>query len=614
MARIWSVQEPTPAACITYAGSNSNNQPILFTTRYGDFGTWVSGKERPANIDPKVWEDQLNKEADIVELKWTIKYIDITLLRDWSTSQAMIILTCPLPNLGESIPPLPDLQSFRGGNYSSLTCEDEIRIYQGYVESLQTPITADLLDEFPFSFKTSKGKLVSCNPAKPLVPVFWGFIDKVEFSGNSKGLQITISCRDRSRIFADTRIISIPSFQGNRDILDKNDGSVKGDRADILMALANAATGNILGEGDGSCSCWKPINKGLTVRGYSQSNSNDLVVPQDDPTAWTREAALSLMANKAEPRFHIWTERPPIIKGNANATLQILDKTPLEIVDLLAKMEERPTDFYASHVNGDFIFGPRSLDMSGFEDELRSYRTYFFMGWPKKLNNSPPSPTQMIQSIRSVTTTLSTFNKFVVIDSSVSGGSSALLQNLELGVYSLSWGLSNRTVSPPCRTQIIKDGSLSTYPNKDQGALIVALSQARQWSRDIGGIQIEIAGDPTFFPGEAIRIYNTGLHDNQTYSIIDNTQAEGFYYEMKKEAEKVAEQTKSETKDQKSKACASDVGSKFVSKFLTQNPSRLPTDIQGLILPIYKVRAIKHTLKADGKRGYTSTIQGSMDF
>lgn len=614
MARIWTPEEPTPAACITYSGSNSNDQPILFTTRYGEKGTWSQGKDRPANVDPLVWEEQVNKEADIVELKWTIKYVDITLLRDWSTSQAMIILTCPLPNLGESIPELPNLQSFRGGNFTSLTCEDEIRIYQGYVGSLNTPITADLLDEYPFNFTTTKNKQVLCNPTKPLVPVFWGFIDKVEFSGNSKGLQITISCRDRTRVFADTRIISIPAFQGNRDILNKEDGTVKGDRADILMSLANAATGNVLGEGDQSCSCWKPINRGLTVRGYSQSNPDELVVPQDDPAAWTREAALSLMANKAEPRFHIWSERPPIIKGNANATLQVLDKTPLETIDLLAKMEERPMDFYASHINGDFIFGPRSLDMSGFEDEIRSYRTYFFMGWPKQLNNSPPSPTQMIQNIKSLTTTLSTFNKFVVIDSSTSGSIASNLQNLELGIYSLSWGLSNRTISPPCRTQIIKDGSLSTFPNKSQGALVVALSQSRQFSRDVNGIQIDLVGDPTFFPGEAIRVYNTVLHDKQTYSIMDASQAEGVYYEAKEEAKKVAEQIKNESKDQKAKACASDAGSKFINKFLTQNSSRLPTDMQALILPIYKVRAVKHTLKADGKRGFQTTLSAAADF
>lgn len=608
MARIWTPQAQVPAAAITYAGSNSNNQPLLFTTQFGVKGTYASGTNATGEPPPTT------------ELKWVIKSVEVTLVRDWNTSQAMVTIACHLPNLSDPIPPLPDLYQFRKGNHPFLTCEDEIRIYLGYVDSPTTPITGDMLDDTPFDFADLDGKSYPHDPNKPLVPVFWGFIDKLDFSGNSKGLQVVLSCRDRTRIFADTRIISIPAFQGNDKsgsaTADGMEGFAKGDRESILLQLASGAAGNTTA-GEQGCSCWKPIHAGPhNVRGWDRDGDNlKIVTPKEDPAAWTRQACLSLMNDKAEPRFHIWAERPPIVKGEASATLQVLNKTPLEIIDYLAKCEERPIDFYASHVNGDFVFGPRSLDMSGFEDELRAYRTYFFRSWPKQLNAAPPSPNQMVLSIRTASSTMATFNKFVIIDSTNAGGKASLLQSVQQGMYALPWQLDGRDVSPPCRTQIIYDGALSTYDNPDQGALIVGLAQSRIWSRDINGVQMELVGDPTWFPGEGMRVYNTVLHDRKSYVIGDPAQYESTIAQLKGQAESVAKQTKDISQDEKAQACPNNPASVLASEIMTKNPARIPTDIDGLVLPLYKARTVQHKLTAQGsKRGYTTIVIGVSDY
>lgn len=610
MARIWTSEASVPAVAVTLATGESNNQPILFTTQYGQTGDYT-----PANSEtgPKS-----------IKLEWVIKSVNVTLMRDWDVSQASIVVACNTPNADDELPTLPDVSAFRGGNYPYLWCEDEIRIYAGYLNSSSTPIGANLLDEVPFDFEAIDGKH-QYDRNKPLVPIFWGFIDKIEFSGSSSGLQMIISCRDRVRVFSDTKILSIPAFQGNT----KSQGSEagpngegkssafnKGDRAAILMQLAQGASGSTLGD-SGGCSCWRSIEEGpYTVR-YAENNSDREgieAIAFESPTKWTRSAALTPMNEKANPRFHIWTERPPIVKGEANAVLQVFNKFPLEVVDALAKSEERPMDFYASHVNGDYVFGPRSLDISGFEDETRVYRTYFFKKWPKELGSAPPSPNQMIISMRSATSTMSTFNKFVVVDSKNNGSSSFLLENVEQGFYAVPWQLQGRTPGVPCRTQVIYDGALASYDNPDQGALLVGLSAARIWSRDVNGVQLELLGDPTWFPGEAVRVYNSVLHDSNIFTITDPDNSESHHYVIKNEVEAKVNEAKSQSAALKAQACSETVASEIADRMLNQNPARILTSGGDLVLPTYKVRTIQHKILASGKRGWTTVINAVSDY
>ena len=610
--KTYSTEAATPAAAITLATGNSNTQPILFTNHFGDKGTY---------------ENSEGKTKD-VELKWVIKDITVTLTRDWDISQAQIVLTCELPDKSMREPPLPDVSIYRGGDNPYLGKEDEIRIYAGYVESSTTPITADLLDEIPFDFTDIKTQVKqSHNKNKPLCPIFWGFIDTMKYSGTPTGSTLTIQCRDRVRVFADTRIVSLVAFQGKQNsegntktsvgdqVVDPTateQGIVSGDRTEILMQLANAAAGNPYGQNPRDLekkgvTCWKLVKPGEIVKGFTVDQDKNITVqfPSEDPAQWVQTTTCRIMADKATPRFNIWNERPPIVKGESQATLQVLNKVPLEIIDFIAKTEERPMDFFASHINGDFILGPRVKDESGFKDEHRSYRTYFHRTAP---DGMIPTYNQMIQKIEATDTTLFSFNNFIIIDSSkTKGGGTSLIGAIRKGYSALSTSLTKRSPSPPCKTQIIYDGGLASYDNPELGATYLAMAHAKIWSRDITGIEMEVVGDPTFYPSEAIRVYNTYLHDYKTYTVMDSTKdTSKDIREYRDDVEKnVAPAMKTETQDQKKDTSADNNLSKAIGKYFA---NRLPSDIDKFVLPYYSVRVVQHKLTTQGDKGYTTKL------
>ena len=610
--KTYSIEAATPAAAITLATGNSNTQPILFTNHFGDKGTY---------------ENSEGKTKD-VELKWVIKDITVTLTRDWNISQAQIVLTCELPDKSMREPPLPDVSIYRGGDNPYLGKEDEIRIYAGYVESSTTPITADLLDEIPFDFTDIKTQVKqSHNKNKPLCPIFWGFIDTMKYSGTPTGSTLTIQCRDRVRVFADTRIVSLVAFQGKQNsegstktsvgdqVVDPTateQGIVSGDRTEILMQLANAAAGNPYGQNPRDLekkgvTCWKLVKPGEIVKGFTVDQDKNITVqfPSEDPAQWVQTTTCRIMADKATPRFNIWNERPPIVKGESQATLQVLNKVPLEIIDFIAKTEERPMDFFASHINGDFILGPRVKDESGFADEHRSYRTYFHRTAP---DGMIPTYNQMIQKIEATDTTLFSFNNFIIIDSSkTKGGGTSLIGAIRKGYSALSTSLTKRSPSPPCKTQIIYDGGLASYDNPELGATYLAMAHAKIWSRDITGIEMEVVGDPTFYPSEAIRVYNTYLHDYKTYTVMDSTKdTSKDIREYRDDVEKnVAPAMKTETQDQKKDTSADNNLSKAIGKYFA---NRLPSDIDKFVLPYYSVRVVQHKLTTQGDKGYTTKL------
>lgn len=744
--KFFTKNEPIPAAAVTYSGAMSYLHPIIFTSQ------------------PR------QKDLDGRRLDWVITSVRITIARDWSISRADLVLTTETPNQECLIPHLPDLTIFRGGNYPYLTVEDEIRIYLGYLKA-GIPITADLLDDYAFdlcpqcsdldttqednpnSFKCNSftGENFKQNPLKPLCPVFWGFIDIINIDVDANtGVRCTISCRDRTRIFADTTLIAIPSLQGR--LLDttkagffdnkSKEGLASGKREDILIQVAKGATGELFGDlsmgSNMSKKCWKPVIGGnddvddniyipnweepfrnnnntsesindsteenqekneaeseseqsennpqenieapvtrsrrrtrATRRRYKPSELGvmlfnkytiqtgavdyNIVLPPEDPALWMREAQGKMHLPYSEPRFHIWVQRPPISKGSSSAVFKIINKSPLEIIKFLADTEERPTDFYSSPVNGDFIFGPRVLDSSGFSDPYRQYRTYFNKIFPKEFQDKriPMSDAQRIINMRAVTSSLGTMNRYVVVDSESEGNFSSFLDKLRVAVDVLPWLLDGdsesenfretggRGVYPPCRNQILYDGNISSYgghkSNRAGGALIVALNQARNWGREIMGVSLTIMGDPTFYPGEAIRVYNSILHDfgtkvnpgtKKTAEILNQNMLdiESLSTDSKREViEEIVSETRNNLSRAESRAIKIDeeagtssveFGNKAIGR-LTKSlyAHHVKTSMNDLVLPVYKVRNIQHTFRVGGKNpGFTTKIECISDY
>jgi hypothetical protein len=669
--KIYHPSATIPAAAITLAThlGNEIDQPILFTTQRGYKGNFRRSTEpnslavgeasslRRAEPNSNL-STPPNTEGDLTTLEWVVRSITINLVRDWSASTFEVVLTCSLPDKPNlQIPRLPDVSFYRKGEYPYLDKEDEIRIYMGYIDSPQTPITADLLDWHPFTV----GQNIS-DPKKPLCPVFWGFIDKIDFVGDRAGAQLVISGRDRCRIFQDTRVISLRSLE--RSVLEQKDEegkvvpAIQGARSTILLDIARAAAGQssdqnqfqlyeesdkkywkyIIGtqEEEGGILSLPPedysygfskasggftprvpnpqepssqISGGFTPRVPNPQEPSSQIDVLTDAMAPEKilEYATRKVNSRGYVRFHRWVFRPPIVTRGRNAIYQVFNRVPIDIVNYLAANEERPIDFYSSHVNGDFLFAPRVLDTTGLKDPSRNYRTYFYNSWPEKAGS--PSHGQVILKIRAVSSTLGTFNRFSIASSGVSGRGEDTLAALTFILENYGQGLRGRNPNPPSRHQLIVDDNLNTYNNALIGATTIAFQSSRSWSRELNAVQMTILGDPTLYPGEAIQVYNSVLHDYNVSTSIPSLDAFQAYEQRLETSLNNLESNFPLDSRQAAEQARNGIPTEVDSILGELTNLRTLTDKDANLFPIYKCRSIRHRLTTVGQQaGFTTEL------
>jgi hypothetical protein len=367
----------------------------------------------------------------------------------------------------------------------------------------------------------------------------------------------------------------------------------------------------------------------------------------DDPVLWVKQAAFKKVNPFSIPRFHIWSERAPLESHGANNVYQVTDQSPASMIVELAGIENLPTDVYASHVNGDFIYGPRIIDMTGFSDESRSYRTYFAMTWDPGLFTNCPLEAQRIIKMDAVSTSLGVFNNLYVLAKQSGGKYHDFIDSLVLFLKSSSpeyapkpkntdfYG-AGRIVNPPCRNTVLVDSSLTSFSRdnvvKAAAAIGIALNYARIWSRQINTIKLEIPGDPTLYPNEAIRVYNTGLHDEgisipfnanegpiddilgAMRSVIDDKNIAENLGEIDAKLKEVLttaiESVIDALDEDVNRKNLTDIGSSLSDLIDIVKNSSEPTSMTEGNLPIYQIRAIEHVIVTEGaKQGYTTKVE-----
>jgi hypothetical protein len=151
---------------------------------------------------------------------------------------------------------------------------------------------------------------------------------------------------------------------------------------------------------------------------------------------------------------------------------------------------------------------------------------------------------------------------------------------------------------------------------QEYGTLMLSLAAARILARDVNGVQVELLGDPTLYPGEAIRIYNTVVHDNSTVVTVNEKESEQRTRDIQEKAEEIAVRTEKVDKKDKLDRCKNTEASELIKEVFQATPGsgKVSTDYSKLILPTYKIRTIQHVLKATGKRGFTSTVAAVADY
>jgi len=176
--------------------------------------------------------------------------------------------------------------------------------------------------------------------------------------------------------------------------------------------------------------------------------------------------------------------------------------------------------------------------------------------------------------------------------------------------------LKNRTISPPCRNFVIYDPSISEAGGsreKEAAAIVTGLAYSQIGARDVNGVQIEILGDPTFYPSEAIRVYNSTIHDRNITVTVNPQLRERIYFNIKERAEQAAATDSGQTIEEGIDRLTSNATSSLAEQ-LQNNPSRVNTNIEEKVLPVYKVRNVKHKISAQGKRAFTTIIAAVSDY
>jgi hypothetical protein len=622
----YTEQQNLPACVVTLATGTEEVQPILFGTR------------------PCVTE--LNTGG------WIVRSCKVAINGDnWSVGTARIILSSEKPLDGSLLPPLPDVSKYRGGQYPYLSEFDEIRIYAGWVSNEDSVLDASLLTEVPFPIPDTELKP---REGARLVPIFWGFIDKMELTMDKNGYTIIISCRDRMELLTDTRVLSNPDFLFDNS--DVEEGVVKGDRANAIREILNFATGFSpipVESGISTNSCWKQFKVGMTVRGYELSAEgkvqplfkglrapateavistieklNKLDVGDEilDPSKWVRAALFSPKDSNSNPRTHIWSEGPPLMQGHGAAAYTFINQTPFDVINsAFITKESRPLDVFFSHVNGDFIIAPNATDTSGYEDDSRHYRTYFAGASPT--SSQCPSEPQQIQAMRVMSSNIATFNRYVITDDASNGGGQSWIEAIEVTLQATPLKYAQRNPSIPCRVQVIEDKNLSAYQDvgisKEAAAMLVGASAAKRYSRDINAVGITVLGDPTWYMNESFQVWNTLLHDRFILTSYDTVAEEKLTADTKQSITNLSDKAREWVKEQKNglnRFIPFPEGSAAVGKLLNShanstdgalnniNSGRIISDADNVILPKYKARSIVHEI--DARKGYLTTIEG----
>ena len=470
-----------------------------------------------------------------------------------------------------------------------------------------------------------KDKTYTADPNK-IAPIFWGFIDSVDFISNSNaGVQIIYNLRDRSRILADTKLVTLP-FLGT-DANNKN--TFEGLKHKTVESVYRATNGGIYLDNNyvsASSLAWRSgFDKGEVISLYEDADKKIIDTKSalanerlkytaaiENPARWViANAFLSSgdLLNKADynnfdPLFHIWTLQGPLVSGSGNNTMQIINKSPFEILNYLAMTEVMPIDIFTSHINGHFMFAPRILDTTGLYDEQRGNRLYYFFDCFDKL----PEQRSLIKDIRVQTSTVGVYNRFTVLTADFGSSTNASLSGLTSIVDIASANTKNRKV--PIKQHVIVDPKIkASEGNKEGAAQALALTTASSMARDHTMIIFKIIGDSSFYPGEAVRVFNTVLHSKGIFTFNATSTSSAVF--LKSLYDEVQKLLNSAVKQQGTNNKVVDLSAVIDSM---RKVAGAPSDDLNDALPMYKVRAITHSLKANGNdAGYTTKIVAIAD-
>jgi hypothetical protein len=208
-------------------------------------------------------------------------------------------------------------------------------------------------------------------------------------------------------------------------------------------------------------------------------------------------------APKAFPRFHIMTGRLGYGSEDVFASsFQVVERTPIEYIKVLASQETYPTEVFVDHRTGDFYYTPRVNDISGLQDPARFYRTYYYRSYPAGIK---PHSAQMMQTFKDERSSIS-FASNIIVQNARTGLDSNSSNHIAIHLRVIPWWLADKSSKGhkdfACRYYIVTDPSLT---NKTEAAILAA-KFARISAKEVRAGSMSVLGDPSLCPGEAIQL------------------------------------------------------------------------------------------------------------
>lgn len=469
---------------------------------------------------------------------WKLLSVMVSQTRFWACSSAQFTIVRPILTSEDKILKInttdPD-----GRNYFDLRPEDPIIINLGYASSLFSDTA---------TIKSNR--------------VFFGYVDTIKVSANSRGIKIVVSCRDPMRFLIDNKFSgsimqSVQTKEQKAASTSTNTLTPKAgfynigadspyvknlDPTEVQRALAgfdddetiNTESSRFFLDKNGTNKTFSITvgdldkHKVMAWLVYAGSNGSCLPAPLVDNNttfASNSETKLNKDPRIDEAGFEIST-RPivnPTVGLDIVSGFNVMNRFPLEVLKHLGALEAEPRELYADIDTGRICWKRKRI----YKSDPAERKVYSFL-LPAKNGTVPPN----IIASEVDWSTSGTISEVVVINpqADTQGGTSVV--NKTSGVLTVVGRLPDDTFFPDTipaafpglkrftrRTRFIFDDTITSADTTNAENLAEAF--LRIWGKDIRAGTITIPGDSSLRPGHAVELHNTGIFDSSAATIGD---------------------------------------------------------------------------------------------
>lgn len=358
--------------------------------------------------------------------------------------------------------------------------------------------------------------------------VFFGYVDTINVKLTPKGVRVTVSCRDSMRFLIENKF-SGEIFGQNWQIYESSSAGTAREKEDKLSLAEVAEAMGISAQDFASGSLDKHKIIGWLI--YAGSNGGCLPgtlvnrFTAEDET-YTTPGGDSIPLSNAAIEMSSRPVTPPDDVDGGIMNFNIMNRFPLEVIKHLASLEAEPRELFAEvgdNENGGGQISWKTRYTEGFDEPyVLSYLI------PATVNGVTYRPNVISGEID--WSTIGTISELIVINPQAQTKSAGGAALPSAGVLSVSGRLPDDRFFPDSipeafpglrsftrRTRYIFDDTTRSDDLQNARGLVDAMF--RVWGKDVRAGTAVIPGEETIRPGMAVRIFNFGYFDGETFRV-----------------------------------------------------------------------------------------------